>query len=148
MAANDTPASSTAPPIDAEAQSPSRSPASIRLSQSSVRESTDLEKRRPKRSRTAKTYRPVIRGRKWQPGLEPGIDPAGASPSSSLVDLVAFCEITVVDFSERDMQVDYLDNASLSGFLESERPARQGCRWINVNGLSWDVVSLLGTKTC
>ena len=146
MAANGTPASPTSAPIDVEAQSSPRSPKSHRLSTGLVRESTDLERRRPKRSRTAKTYRPKIRGRTWLPGLEPGIDPAGSSSSSSLVDLVARCEITVVDFSERDMQVEYLDNATLADFLVSERPDSQGCRWISVNGLSWDVVSLLGTK--
>ena len=131
---------------DVDHQSPPASAQSHLPSSRLNIENGDWEKRRPKRSLTAKTYQPKIRGRQWQPGLEPGIDPAGAFPSSTSLDLVGQCEVTVVDFSERDMQIDYLDNGTLPKFLDSARPEGTTCRWINVNGLSWDVVSLLGTK--
>lgn len=37
-----------------------------------------------------------------------------------------------------------LDNKSLVPFMEEARPDWVACRWINVNGLSWDVIRLLG----
>ena len=132
--------------LDVEARASPYSLPRRQVSSPLSRESVDLEKRRPKRSQTPKTYLPKIRGRQWQPGLEPGIDPASATPSSSGVDLVAQCEITVVDYSEQLINVEYMDNASLGAFLESVGPNERGCRWISVNGLSWDVVSLLGIK--
>ena len=104
--------------------------------------------RRPKRSLTAKTYQPKIRGRQWNPGQEPGIDPAGSHPSSTPVGLKQDCDITVVEFSQRHMQVHYHDNFSLNSYLNTihEEDTEPKCRWINVNGLSWDVISALGMK--
>lgn len=105
--------------------------------------------RRPMRSSTAKTYRPEGRGKPWQPGQEPGIDtsaPQHAHPSSATVvpELHEECDITVVDFSHEDMQMHRLDNKSLVPFMAEPRPDWAVCRWINVNGLSWDVIKLLG----
>jgi Mg2+ and Co2+ transporter CorA len=37
-----------------------------------------------------------------------------------------------------------LDNDTLEQFLEREREPWVQCRWINVNGLSWDVIKILG----
>ena len=37
-----------------------------------------------------------------------------------------------------------LDNDSLGAFLQNPRPDWAECRWINVNGLSWDVIQMLG----
>ncbi len=42
------------------------------------------------------------------------------------------------------MQMHRLDNRSLVSFMEETRPDWVICRWINVNGLSWDVIKLLG----
>lgn len=102
--------------------------------------------RRPKRTLTAKTYQPRIKGRQWNAGQEPGIDPTGGHPATAPIGLKADCDITVVDFSQESMQVQYHDNYSLKGFLQSTQDEETTCRWINVNGLSWDVISALGTK--
>lgn len=37
-----------------------------------------------------------------------------------------------------------LGNKSLEAFLEDPRPDWATCRWINVNGLSWDVIKMMG----
>lgn len=37
-----------------------------------------------------------------------------------------------------------LNNQELQQFLEKPRPDWVGCRWMNVNGLSWDVIKALG----
>ncbi|KAH8899152.1 hypothetical protein GQ53DRAFT_677983 [Thozetella sp. PMI_491] len=58
--------------------------------------------------------------------------------------LSARCEITVVDFSREDLSIQHLDNDTLTPFLRREKPEWAKCRWINVNGLSWDVIQVLG----
>ncbi|CAK7204517.1 hypothetical protein SEUCBS139899_007274 [Sporothrix eucalyptigena] len=81
----------------------------------------------------------------WQPGAEPGIDttkPDGGR--ETLAKMISPSEITVVDFSQGDIVTTHLDNATLGGFLASPQPAGMKCRWINVNGLSWDVIQMLG----
>ncbi len=100
--------------------------------------------RLPKRSNTAKSYKPR---QQWQPGQEPGIDtrsPNDGRPISHLPELNQHCDITVVDFSQDDMLEHYLENKTLEAFLDRKRGDWVRCRWINVHGLSWDVIKLLG----
>ncbi len=83
-----------------------------------------------------------------QPGQEPGIDTRAAHPhpSSKTPLLYEECQITVVDFSEEDIRVQHLDNATLGQCMDEGRPAWATCRWVSVNGLSWDVIKLLGNN--
>ena len=94
-------------------------------------------KRRSRRTTTAETYRPQRWGQKWQPGQEPGI------PAAALHGPKRECDITVVDFSQDDIQIRHLDNDSLSTSLAIPREDWVVCRWINVNGISGDVIQLL-----
>ena len=105
-----------------------------------------IKQRYPKRSNTAKTYRPERRGREWQPGQEPGIDTSATylHPGLSSPNLYEDCIITVIDFSEDDISLQELTNQTLEPFLAHDRPAWAPCRWISVNGLSWDVIKTLG----
>ncbi|KAL8639120.1 MAG: hypothetical protein Q9226_008912, partial [Calogaya cf. arnoldii] len=83
----------------------------------------------------------------WAPGQEPGIDPTQSHDEhepSTIPLLFEECEIKVVDFSQESIEVHGLDNKSLADFLEFARPEWVSCRWISVNGLSWDVIKLLG----
>lgn len=98
---------------------------------------------RPKRARTANRYQPILHGRKWTPGQEPGIDPS-RKHSGSMDSLNSPCSITVCDFSQDDIRTQYLDNSNIRSFLEKPRSDPAGCRWINVDGLSWDVISAIG----
>lgn len=59
-------------------------------------------------------------------------------------DLAAPCDITVVDFSRDNLAVQNFDNETIRSFLERPQPSWVRCRWINVNGLSWDVIQALG----
>lgn len=106
-----------------------------------------IRHRRPTRSNTAKTYRPEGRGAPWQPGQEPGID-TSEHPNDRLslrhLELHEECEITVVDFSQDHIQMQRLDNKTLVTFIAQRRPAWTVCRWISVNGISWDVIKVLG----
>lgn len=107
-------------------------------------------KRRPTRSNTVYSIPAVdpypIRP-SWRPGQEPGLDPSKPNGGRAQLPMLhADCDITVVDFSEDDMVMHYLENATLSGWLEKhgKRSEWAKCRWINVNGLSWDVIQALG----
>ncbi|KAI1410539.1 hypothetical protein F5Y13DRAFT_181239 [Hypoxylon sp. FL1857] len=81
----------------------------------------------------------------WKPGAEPGIDPLKPDGGQeSVPNLQADCQITVVDFSQDDLQVHELDNNQLIEFVKQPQPSWVKCRWINVNGLSWDVIQALG----
>ncbi|KAH6841189.1 hypothetical protein B0I37DRAFT_233414 [Chaetomium sp. MPI-CAGE-AT-0009] len=83
--------------------------------------------------------------RGWHPGAEPGVDPSKPDGGhASMLTLSAPCEITVVDFSADHLTVQKLDNRTLPGFLTRPQPEWATCRWINVNGLSWDVIQALG----
>lgn len=136
----------TRPTHDLEAQSPhlDHVGSPVQKVPSSPAESI---KRRVHRSSTAKTYRPERRGREWAPGQEPGIDPTqphDGEEHSATPHLFEQCEIMVVDFSVDYIELHRLHNKSLESFLEDPRPGWAACRWINVNGLSWDVIKLLG----
>ncbi|KMP08924.1 hypothetical protein CIRG_08605 [Coccidioides immitis RMSCC 2394] len=113
-------------------------------------------KRRTRRSNTAHSYyADVAAGQPgWRPGEEPGLDPSEPipppyrAPGESLLpqSINKRCDITVVDFSHDNIRVYQLDNDTLPGFLEKGKEPWVVCRWINVNGLSWDVVRLLATE--
>ncbi|RDL39758.1 Uncharacterized protein BP5553_04098 [Venustampulla echinocandica] len=82
----------------------------------------------------------------WQPGQEPGLDPSKPNGGrSQLPTLHEECQITVVDFSEDNMVMTDFGNVRFIDFLEKEQESWVTCRWINVNGLSWDVIQALGT---
>jgi hypothetical protein len=108
-------------------------------------------KRRQTRASTMRSNRAVshmypVRPQ-WEPGQEPGLDPS--KPNGGRVqkpELHEACDITIVDYSEDDMLMYHLDNATLPGWLEKhgKREPWAKCRWINVNGLSWDVIQDLG----
>lgn len=82
-----------------------------------------------------------------QPGQEPGLDPSkenGGRPEAPT--LHADCQITVVDFSESDMEMHDFDNAGFIDWITKPQESWIKCRWISVNGLSWDVIQALGLQ--
>ncbi len=89
----------------------------------------------------------------WEPGQEPGLDPSKPNGGrDQQPSLHADCDITIVEFSEDNMVMRNLNNHSLPKWIRrQERKEREGkddwvkCRWINVNGLSWDVIQVLGS---
>ncbi|KAF7549134.1 hypothetical protein G7Z17_g6617 [Cylindrodendrum hubeiense] len=83
----------------------------------------------------------------WQPGSEPGYDPLLPDGGhASMPTLSAPCEISVTDFSHEKMVKNHFENQSFIDFLETPKPAWAKCRWININGLSWDVIQAVGNK--
>ncbi|KAF2112975.1 magnesium and cobalt transport protein cora [Lophiotrema nucula] len=99
-------------------------------------------RRRPTRSNTVRHYHSPNR-KKWEePGAEPGIDTKKETDVHFSIQQV--CDITVVDFSQENMKCTELDNDTLEDFLQQPKEPWAECRWINVNGLSWDVIRTLG----
>ncbi|KAM0361367.1 hypothetical protein ACHAP4_001834 [Fusarium culmorum] len=83
----------------------------------------------------------------WQPGSEPGYDPMLPDGGhASMPALHAACEISVIDFAQDNMVKRHFDNASFIAFLDEPKEEWAKCRWINVNGLSWDVIQAIGSK--
>ena len=83
----------------------------------------------------------------WHPGQEPGLDPS--KPNGGRAQTPTHyedCQITVVDFSEDDMVMHDLNNAELIKFINMKQEDWIKCRWININGLSWDIIEALGKR--
>ena len=79
----------------------------------------------------------------WEPGAEPGIDVTKEDDDSKDKPNRP-CEISIVDFSQDRIEQHDHDNESLGQFLREPREDWVNCRWICVDGLSWDVIKLLG----
>ncbi|CCC11435.1 unnamed protein product [Sordaria macrospora k-hell] len=80
-----------------------------------------------------------VGGPGWHPGAEPGLDPKKADGGhASMSTLSAPCDITVVDFSHHRLATHRRDNETLAAFMNLPQPEWVKCRWVNVNGLSWD----------
>nr|POF18605.1 cobalt/magnesium transport protein cora [Quercus suber] len=110
--------------------------------------SRSLRHRSIGRSNTIKTYHEPEHP-SLQAGAEPGIDPNAEDEKDPphLTQLRADCDIRIIDFAAtgRPIQI-HVSNADLKAALDVPRPADLPCRWISVNGLSWDVIKPLGKK--
>ena len=83
----------------------------------------------------------------WAPGSEPGFDPEQADGGhGSMPTLSAPCEITVIDYAQEKFDMSVFDNAGFISFIEEPQPEWSKCRWININGLSWDVIQAVGRR--
>jgi Mg2+ and Co2+ transporter CorA len=96
-------------------------------------------------------YEPAELGRaqRWEPGQEQGIDTSEPLPQYSQRDSDPgypsyHCGVTVVDYSADTIVTTELDNDDLEEFLKQPQPEWVKVRWINVDGLSWDIVRTLG----
>ena len=81
-------------------------------------------------------------------GAEPGIDPSAEDDKipDEVKNLKADCEINIIDYSDSDVRHIFANNESLAKIVHDPRPDDMPCRWISVNGLSWDVIRCLGKR--
>jgi Mg2+ and Co2+ transporter CorA len=63
-----------------------------------------------------------------------------------LSNLKADCTINIIDYSEERRVVRTATNKDLVDKLEEPRAPDLPCRWISVNGISWDVIRIIGNK--
>jgi Mg2+ and Co2+ transporter CorA len=120
-----------------------------RVSSAASNNEGHMRHRRLERTNTMKTYDSEPENDVWQqPGAEPGIDVTLEDDKvpPHLINLIAPCEIQIVDFSETNISVRKASNDTLNDILELPKPDDTKCRWINVNGLSWDVIKLIGNR--
>ncbi|TDZ73386.1 Cobalt/magnesium transport protein CorA [Colletotrichum trifolii] len=81
----------------------------------------------------------------WQPGSEPGFDPNKLDGGhASMPTLQADCDISVIDFSQENMVAHQFGNEGFIDFVNQPQESWVKCRWININRLSWDVISACG----
>ncbi|GKT51645.1 cobalt/magnesium transport protein corA [Colletotrichum spaethianum] len=81
----------------------------------------------------------------WQPGSEPGFDPNKSDGGhASMPTLRADCDISVFDFSHANMVQHKFGNEGFIDFLQKPQDPWVKSRWININGLSWDVIQACG----
>lgn len=100
-------------------------------------------RRRPTRTNTVRNYHGPSKPNWEEPGAEPGIDTEKDS-HPRFEQLHQECGITVVEFSEDRIEQHELTNSSLEAFVAQPKAEWAKCRWINVDGLSWDVIRTLG----
>lgn len=84
-------------------------------------------------------------------GAEPGINPRHPSADFRFRGSVReACEIRVVDYSPVSISSRRMSNKELIDMLTdpvvSERPPWAKVRWIDVSGISWDVLKVLAIK--
>ena len=83
-------------------------------------------------------------------GAEPGVDPRRASANLSYSGIKQKCVIEMVDYSTMRTSFGRMTNNEFIKMLRSPAASRRDpwvrVRWINVCGLSWDVISALALK--
>lgn len=86
-------------------------------------------------------------------GAEPGIDPRRPAVDAQYNHIEEDCEIEIMDYSAVRNTTRKMDNAEFIHFmgdLESDNlPPRDPwvkVRWINIGGISWDVIKALSIK--
>jgi Mg2+ and Co2+ transporter CorA len=80
------------------------------------------------------------------PGSEPGVDPKRATAHALYSRVHELCEIEVVDYSASTVEFNQYDNQGFIQLLQAtqgRRPSWAKVRWINIAGVSWDVLSSL-----
>lgn len=111
----------------------------------------DARHRKPSRSNTITAYHEsehIHEHEHFQPGAEPGVDTSAEDDKipPHLMKLKNSCDINIIDFSDENVSHLKCDNDSLEKALDADRGDQFTCRWISVNGLSWDVIRQLGNK--
>lgn len=83
-------------------------------------------------------------------GAEPGVDPRRQSAYLHYGHIRQDCVIEMIDYSSTSAMTGRYTNKEFVGLLEDERAFQRDpwvkVRWINVNGISWDVISSLALK--
>jgi hypothetical protein len=85
------------------------------------------------------------------PGAEPGVDPRRHSAFIAYGHVRQQCLIDITDYSSLRRSVRRMTNAEFIDFLQSDSAASTlgpwvKVRWINIGGISWDVISALALK--
>ncbi|KAJ7671546.1 magnesium transporter [Mycena polygramma] len=90
----------------------------------------------------------VITGRSV--GAEPGVDPRRASADAEFGGIKQDCVIEVADYSSIRSSFGRMTNREFVNYINdpaaSERESWAKVRWINIGGMSWDVIKAVSLK--
>ena len=83
-------------------------------------------------------------------GAEPGVDPRRASAHLNYGHIKQNCTIEIVDYSSVRASFGRMENRAFEEFMLDQKASRREpwvkVRWINIGGVSWDVISALALK--
>lgn len=83
-------------------------------------------------------------------GAEPGIDPRRSSAFLNYGHLRQRCTVEVIDYSAVRSSFGRMHNKGFVQFMEDPRASKREpwvkVRWINIGGISWDVIAALAIK--
>jgi hypothetical protein len=83
-------------------------------------------------------------------GAEPGIDPRRASADLMFGNIKKNCVIEMYDYSSTNCMAGKYTNMDFIKLLSDPQASRRDpwvkVRWINIGGLSWDVVKAVSLK--
>ncbi|KAJ7760740.1 magnesium transporter [Mycena maculata] len=83
-------------------------------------------------------------------GAEPGVDPRRASADAQFGSIKQDCVIEVADYSAVRTSFGRMTNREFVNFMNdpaaSERESWVKVRWINIGGMSWDVIKAVSIK--
>lgn len=87
-------------------------------------------------------------GRRY--GAEPGIDPTRPEADLEWADVVEDCRIEVTDYSAVSCHYRQMNNSDFVDMMDDDelwkpKPWAK-CRWINIGGVSWDVIKALAGR--
>ena len=91
-------------------------------------------------------------GTRLHVGAEPGIDPRHISAEATYGNMICPCRIEIVDYSATRNTHRVMGNDEFVAFMDNNskappsRPRWAKVRWINIAGLSWDVIKALSIK--
>jgi hypothetical protein len=83
-------------------------------------------------------------------GAEPGVDPRRDIAGTAYGHVRQQCVIDVIDYSSIRCSFGRMSNSGFISFLQNDRASAREpwvrVRWINIGGISWDVISALAVK--
>lgn len=83
-------------------------------------------------------------------GAEPGVDPRRASADLQYGHIHKQCEIEITDYSSVRSAIGRMTNREFIELMcddeASQRPSWVRVRWINIGGVSWDVIKALSLR--
>eukprot|EP00834_Sanchytrium_tribonematis_P000177 NODE_4_length_77007_cov_1.156642.p17 type:complete len:437 gc:universal NODE_4_length_77007_cov_1.156642:5720-7030(+) len=74
----------------------------------------------------------------------PGVDVTTHDPILEAIH--TSCEITIFDYDKESILLTHCDNDNISSFLKNHPKDPASCRWLHVDGISYDIIKLLGVQ--
>ncbi|KAJ7273360.1 hypothetical protein C8J57DRAFT_1317642 [Mycena rebaudengoi] len=119
--------------------------------QSSVHSTRLDEKPSFRGSKPGRPFSSTLRRRNTGIGSEPGVDPRSDNVDEQHRYFSQQCAIQVADFSSEQVALETMSNAEFVKLMQESKPpieaeGQHPLRWINIGGISWDVISAMALR--